>query len=384
MPGLVSFLYRFFPRISRTSAPARLQLESLEPRSLPSATSLLGLIDGAELLGEPLFASAVSGMPASVASHAAPAAAGAPSAATPVVGSSVNQVETATTPAPAASVHPQASNSPPVYAILIATTKDAQGNPETYFTDGNNQLWRTDNGVSVQLAAFATRLVAGQGIALFTDGNNRLWLFSDATNGYTDVGAYATRIAGGTGPFGTIFFFTDGNAELWSYNAANNTATNTGAFATKISLGFDAANNVDVWFTDGNNRVWLYHQGTFTDTGAFAKLLSGGMSQLAFTDGNNRIFVYSADTNTFIDTGAYATRLSGRANATGSAFAFTDADNHLYSLADDGTMVNTGAFALRINVGQDTSGNTYIWFVDGSNIAWIWSQGSAHPAPGNT
>jgi hypothetical protein len=392
MAGSVSFLGRLLPRTSRTSKADRLQLEPLEPRSLPSATSLLGLLDGVDLLGDPMFASAVSGTPASVASHAAPAAAGAPTAATPVVGSSVNQVVTATTPPPAAPAHPQAgpsplvdvSGNPPVYAVLVATTKDAQGNPETYFTDGNNQLWRTDNGVSVQFAAFATRLVAGQGIALFTDGSNHLYLFSDATNSFTDVGAYATRIAGGTGPFGTVFFFTDGTDQLWSYNAANGSMTSTGAYATRISLGFDAANNVDVWFTDGSNRVWLYHQGTFTNTGAFANLLSGGLSQLAFTDGSNRVFLYSAVTNTFIDTGAYAIRLSGRANSNGSAFAFTDADNHLYSLGGDGVLINTGAFALRINVGQDTSGNPYIWFVDGNNVAWIWSNNWARLAPGNT
>jgi hypothetical protein len=263
------------------------------------------------------------------------------------------------------------------YGLLMANTTDSSGNPEFFFTDGNHQVWKQDNGVFTALGFYATRLSANSGMIVFTDGNNLVYIYNDATQQVINTGAYAQHLAAGAAVFGGPFAFIDGSNQVWGLSATG-TATNTGIFATRLSLGQDPNGKPIAFFTDGLNQVWQDDNGATKQLGFFATRLATGDGDLAFTDGNNQLWLYSDGTGQFTFTGAYATRLdsgSNRGKGGQSLFAFTDASNQLWTMNSQAKFTFTGAYALRVTEGLDASGLVEVLFLDGSNLAHIYDQG---------
>jgi hypothetical protein len=265
------------------------------------------------------------------------------------------------------------------FALTFSAGLDTLGKPEVYFTDGNNQLWRWDNGALTETIGFATRLSAGEGLVAFTDGNNRLWTYSDQA-GFHETPGFATV-------FNTAFdaagnnqiAFLDGNNEIWTYSPSTSAFTETPDFALSISQGRDANGNLEIYFVDGQNHLYRLDQGTATNTGGFAvpTTLYGSQSQVFFLDGGANFMVYS-DQGTFTNAtqsllpdvppgfttigsgspqqtpaplpagggGNRPDRLSS-SPATNVGF-YRDGNNQLWFF-EYGAFLNTGAFALRIS-----------------------------------
>jgi hypothetical protein len=263
------------------------------------------------------------------------------------------------------------------YGLLLASTIDSGGNPEIFFTDGNHEVWKQDNGTFTPLGFYATRLSATAGQVIFTDGNNRVYVYNGATSQIFNTGAYAKQLAAGANVFGTPFAFMDGNNRVWSVSATGAVA-DIGIYATRLSLGRDAVGKPIAFFTDGANQVYEDDNGTIKGLGFYATRLAAGDTDLAFTDGNNRLWLYSDGTGQFTFTGAYATRLDGGANrgvGGQSLFAFTDANNQLWTVDSTGKFTDTGAYAVRVTEGLDASGLVQVVFLDATNLAHCYDQG---------
>jgi hypothetical protein len=233
------------------------------------------------------------------------------------------------------------------FALTFSAGLDAQGNPEVWFTDGSNQLWRWDNGVFTNTGGYATRISAGSGFVAFTDGINQLWFFSD-NQGFTNTGGFATIFSVGFDPLGVNqVAFLDGNHQLYTYNASTGNFTNTGGFATQISSGRDALGNNQVYFLDGNHQIYRYDQGQFIATGGFAlpNEFFGSQGQLFFLDGINQLWQYN-DASGFSITGASADLLSS-SPGTRAAF-FLDGMNQIWEY-ENGLTGNTGGFGFQIS-----------------------------------
>jgi hypothetical protein len=262
------------------------------------------------------------------------------------------------------------------YALLMASTTDSSGNPVIYFTDGNNQVWKQQNGAFTNLGFYATRLSASSGMVLFTDGNNLLYLYNGSTGQIVNTHAYAQHLASGADIFGNPFAFIDGSNQVWSLSTTGS-ATNTHIFATRISIGQDATGKPIAFFTDGLNQVWQDDNGVTKPLGFFATRLAAGDTDLAFTDGNNKLWLMNETTNTFTFTGAFATRLQGGSDAgpDRSLFAFTDGNGGLWTMNAQAKFTFTGAYALRITAGRDANGLVRVLFLDGNDLAHLYDQG---------
>jgi hypothetical protein len=157
----------------------------------------------------------------------------------------------------------------------------------------------------------------------------------------------------------TGVFFKDGINQLWLY--MNGTFTNTGAFAEVLSATDDGNGNPECWFTDGNNQIWNYDNGVFTETIGFATRLAAHGDTLVFTDGNNEIYLFQKGGN-FLATGGFAEKLT--MSDTGKV-AFTDGTNAIWTL-QNGKFTQTGGFAEQLSYGS----NDELWFTDGNNRIW--------------
>jgi fibronectin type 3 domain-containing protein len=170
-------------------------------------------------------------------------------------------------------------------------------------------------------------------------------------------------------------FFIDGVNQLWVFE--NGSFTNTGAFAKIFSAGIDAEGNAECWFLDGNNQLWRYDNGVFTDTGAFAQKIAAGQGLVAFTDGNNQLWTCSDNGGGFKNTGGFAARFTVGFDSNGNnQIVFADGMNQLWTY-QGGKFTNTGAFTKLFVAGQDAAGNNEIWFTDGNNEIWRLDQGKS-------
>jgi autotransporter-associated beta strand protein len=115
-------------------------------------------------------------------------------------------------------------------ALQISVGTDAGGTNEVWFTDGNNTVWRLDQGNFTQTTATATQIAASQGQVFLLDKNHQIQVVTDA-----------------------------------------GVETNTGGFGTMISAS-PAFNGV--FFLDGTNQIWMFTGGVFTPTGGFGTRLT--------------------------------------------------------------------------------------------------------------
>jgi hypothetical protein len=170
-----------------------------------------------------------------------------------------------------------------------------------------------------------------------------------------------------------VAFSIDGTHQLWLLESG--VIVNTGAFAMQVAASLDPHGNPDAYFTDGNNEVWRYDNGVVTNLGFFATRLAAGEGELAFTDGTNQVWLYSDATGNVIMTSTYATRLVGGADAFGSEFVLTDANNRIVTIDSRGNVKNTGGYGTRITESLDADGLLEVWFTDGNNEVWRFDQG---------
>jgi hypothetical protein len=164
--------------------------------------------------------------------------------------------------------------------------------------------------------------------------------------------------------------FLDASNQLFVFQ--NGTFTNTGAFAKVFSAGIDFSGNAEVWFLDGMNQLWKWDNGVLTNTGGFALHIAAGKGLVAFSDGANQLFTFSAGGGEFKNTGAFASRFTAGFDALGNnQIDFADGTNQLSTFnVRTSTFTNTGAFVNLFVAGQDAVGNNEIWFTDGNNQIW--------------
>jgi parallel beta-helix repeat protein len=231
------------------------------------------------------------------------------------------------------------------FATVFSAGIDAAGNPECWLLDGNNEIWRDDNGTFKNLGAFGTRLVAGNGQVAFTDGSNRLWIYQDSTGQFAATGTFATRLSGGFDNQGNNFVaFTDASNQIWELTPSG-TLVNTDAFGTRISAGKDGAGNLEIWYTDGNNQIWRFDNGANSTAGAFGLTIQAARGNVMFLDGNHQIWSLS-DAGAATNTGAFANLLSA-SPATNAVF-FTDGVNRIWIL-QNGIFTETAGFSVKLS-----------------------------------
>jgi fibronectin type 3 domain-containing protein len=174
---------------------------------------------------------------------------------------------------------------------------------------------------------------------------------------------------------GAGLFFTDGINQLWLFQ--NGSFINTGAFAKVFSAGVDADGNAEAWFLDGNNQLWRYDNGVFTNIGAFAQKIAAGQGFVAFTDGDNQLWTFTDAGSRFSNTGGFAGRFTVGFDSNGTnQIVFTDGMSQLWTYdASSKKFTNTGGFTRQFVAGQDANGNSEIWFTDGNNEIWRLDQG---------
>jgi hypothetical protein len=235
------------------------------------------------------------------------------------------------------------------FASVFSAGVDANGKAECWFLDGNNELWRYDNGSFLQTGAFAQHIAAGKGFVAFSDGTNALYTFTDATKSAVATGGFASRFTAGFDVQGNNQIdFADGSNRLWVYDAKTQAFTNTGGYTAHFVAGQDKAGNNEIWFTDGSNRIYRYDGGQFHQTSAFALQISGTAGGLvSFTDGNNQIWTLS-ELGAATNTGGYALVISSNPGTTD--LFFTDGMNQVWAYnTATGLFTRTGGYALRFS-----------------------------------
>jgi hypothetical protein len=244
------------------------------------------------------------------------------------------------------------------FSELIASGVALNGNPEVYFTDGNNLIWRDVNGqvtpngaFGAPIGAFGTRLAAGRGVLAFTDGANQVWLFNEATGQFVATGAFATKLVGGFDANGnSMFAILDGANHLYTLAIPNGsfpttpTFVSSGASALQVSVGVDAGGTNEVWFTDGTNTVWRLDQGNFTQTTATATQIAAAQGQVFLLDKSHHIQVVT-DAGVETNTGGFGTTIS--ASPAFNGVFFLDGTNQIWMFTG-GAFTNTGGFGTRI------------------------------------
>jgi hypothetical protein len=238
------------------------------------------------------------------------------------------------------------------FAKAFSAGLDLGGAPECWFIDGNNQLWRWDNGVFTNTGAFGTNFSAGLGMVFFTDGNNMLWTYRDYL-GASSTGAFATVFAGGFNSVGqSELSFLDAAHQLWIYDVHAGTITSTPGFAVSLRQGQDANGQNQTYFLDGNNALYRYDAfaGTpFTATGGFAQPANyfGSQGHVYFLDGNNTLWFYDdVAMPHFTDTMGAALSISSSPGT--AAVFFRDGSNGIW-MYQGGVFTNTNAFGMRLS-----------------------------------
>lgn len=238
--------------------------------------------------------------------------------------------------------------------------------PQAFFRDAENRLGFVDaNGARLNTGAFATTLSVGVNAAAsaeayFLDGNNRLYRYDQGQTAFT--GAFATAIFAGQ----EQVFFLDGENRLYVYEDGIGSRF-LGAWATRVSLGRDATGADELWFTDGANRLYRYRQGQFTFTGALATALEAGrQGQVAFLDGASRLYI-SHDVNGFTQTNFLVSQMSFGLDAAGNDLLFfRDTANRLFRF-QNGAGTFTGAFTI----GLEAARNGQVAFLDGNRMLYL-------------
>jgi hypothetical protein len=215
------------------------------------------------------------------------------------------------------------------------------------------------------LAATSATLHFPRGLAFDPSGN--LFIADTTNNRVREVFGLAAGA-----------FFTDGSNQLWV--AQNGTFTNTGGFATVFSGGVDLAGNAECWFLDGSSQLWKWDNGTFTNTGGFAQKIAAGRGFVAFTDGLNQLNTFTDGGGGFKNTGGFASRFTAGFDRVGhNQIVFADGSNQLFTFnALTSVFTNTGGFTNLFVAGQDVAGNNEIWFTDASNQIWRLDGGVFH------
>lgn len=106
-----------------------------------------------------------------------------------------------------------------------------------------------------------------------------------------DVEAFEIRLvpsASAQGPF-----FLASNGALYAASDTLDGAVNTGGWGISLSVGKDQAGHAMAVIRDANSRVYVYDQGTWTDTGGYARDLVAGINGEFFArDFNNLLYRY--------------------------------------------------------------------------------------------
>ncbi|MCI0376730.1 MAG: hypothetical protein L0215_03915, partial [Gemmataceae bacterium] len=217
------------------------------------------------------------------------------------------------------------------FGTRLSAGVDVNGNPQVYFTDGDNRLWRYNQGVFTSTGGFAKALAAGQAEVFFLDGDNRIWIYRD-----------------------------------------NQGFTNTGGFAKQFSLGRDSTGQDELYFTDGDNRLWRWRQGVFSDTGGFALTLTAGrQGEVAFSDGLGQLWLFR-DQGGFTFVGNSVKQISAGLDEAGNdVFFFFNSSNQLWRM-QNGVATNTGGFGLELAAGR----GGLVLFTDGNHVAHLFQDGA--------
>jgi hypothetical protein len=260
---------------------------------------------------------------------------------------------------------------------IDVTVEDDFGTIITGFT-GTVTFTSTDNTATLPTPYTFTAADAGHHVfsaTLKLTGRQVVFL-TDAADKLT--GAAPTTVAPAPASGAA---FTDGINQLWVFE--NGSFINTGGFAKTFSAGIDAKGNAEVWFLDGINQLWNWDNGIFTPTGGFALHIAAGQGLVAFSDGINQLWTVT-DAGKFTNTGGFASRFTASFDVNGNnQIVFADGINQLWTFnVATSTFTNTGGFTKLFAAGQDAFGNNEIWFTDGNNQIWRLDNGVFHQTSG--
>jgi hypothetical protein len=103
------------------------------------------------------------------------------------------------------------------YGIDLSVGVDASGQDELWIRDGNNGVWRYQQGSWTFTGGHLTSIRAGQGEVFGQDGNNGIWVWHD-TSGWAFSNGYGQSLSIGINPLGQDeAWVLDGRGAVWRY-----------------------------------------------------------------------------------------------------------------------------------------------------------------------
>jgi len=249
------------------------------------------------------------------------------------------------------------------YAKQISAGADAIGNPELYVIGQDNAVYAGGGlGGFAKLGGYVKQISATMDDIVYAiGGDNAVYKNTGSGSGWVSLGGYAKQISAGIdATFGPFVFAIGKSDGLWSDHGLG--WVSLGGYVTEVSgpavANFGVSLPADLAYAVGKGHGGLLHQGaSFTSLGGYIQTSSGST-----TDDANSWAPVTRDAS------AVSWAIGG---VTHTALYAIGANDAVEVSVDGGKFTNLGGYAKQISAGLDANNSPEVYAIGADNAVWV-------------